>query len=225
MAEIQTIAAERREKTGKGPARAARRANLVPAIIYGGQEEPAMVAIERAILDMEIRKPAFFGTIVDIKVNGESIRVLPRELQLHPVTENALHLDLLRVTERTRISVNVPVVFENEDASPGLSRGGVLNVVRYEIEVVCQAGNIPAQIVADVGGLDIGDSLHISMIDLPAGVQPAEQDRDFTIAAVATPTVMSEEEEEEEGEGEEDEMAEGDAQAPEAGEEGGGAEE
>ena len=184
-----------------------------------------MVAIERAILDMEIRKPAFFGTIVDIKVNGESIRVLPRELQLHPVTENALHLDLLRVTERTRISVNVPVVFENEDASPGLSRGGVLNVVRYEIEVVCQAGNIPAQIVADVGGLDIGDSLHISMIDLPAGVQPAEQDRDFTIAAVATPTVMSEEEEEEEGEGEEDEMAEGDAQAPEAGEEGGGAEE
>jgi large subunit ribosomal protein L25 len=223
MAEIQTIAAKRREKTGKGPARAARRANFVPAIIYGGQEEPAMVAIERAIVDMEIHKPAFFGTILDIKVNGESIRVLPRELQLHPVTENALHLDLLRVTERTRISVNVPVVFENEDASPGLSRGGVLNVVRYEIEVVCQAGSIPAQIVADVGGLDIGDSLHISMIDLPAGVRPAEQDRDFTIAAVATPTVMSEEEEE--GEGEEDEMAEGDAQAPEAVEEGGGAEE
>lgn len=220
MVEIQTIAAERREKAGTGPARATRRANLVPAIIYGGQEEPSMVAIERAILDMEIRKPAFFGTILDIKVNGESIRVLPRELQLHPVTENALHLDLLRVTERTRISVNVPVVFENEDQSPGLARGGVLNVVRYEIEVVCQAGNIPAQIVADVSGLDIGDSLHISMVDLPAGVRPAEQDRDFTIAAVAAPTVMTEEEEEEEAEGEISEAAE-----TEAGEEGEGAEE
>ena len=162
-----------------------------------------------------------------IKVNGKNERVLPRDVQRHPVTSAPLHVDFLRISAGATIAVNVGVVFENEELSPGLKRGGVLNVVRYEIELVCPAAAIPEQIVIDLTGLDIGDGIHISNVKLPPDVEPVIADRDFTIATIASPTVQEEEVEEEEGEeieGEEGLEVEGEEGESSGGEDAGGGE-
>ncbi len=194
MSEVINFPANVREKAGKGPARAIRRAGQVPAIVYGDKKDPILIAIDPKTLGQELNKTGFFTKMVDIKVENETHRVLPRDVQFHPVTDRPIHVDFLRVTADTQINVAVPVIFLNEEDSPGIKRGGVLNVVRHEIEVVCAAERIPQSIDIDLTGLDIGDSIHISHITLPAGVIPTITDRDFTIATVAAPTVRAEEE-------------------------------
>lgn len=210
MAETQALPAIKRSESGTGPARATRREGRVPAVIYGGTGEAESIAIEANVLERELRKPSFFGTLLDVEIDGSKTRVLPREVQHHPVTDIPLHVDFLRVTENTQINVNVAVNFVNEEESPGLKGGGVLNVVRFEVEVICLAGSIPESLEVDLTGTEVGDSIHISAVTLPAGVRPAE-DRDFTVATIVAPTieVEPEEEEGEAVEGEEGEAAEG----------------
>ncbi len=194
MAEISIIAAQRRERAGKGPARAARRAGRVPGVIYGSKKDPTMVTLDPRDLDRELRTGSFLATIYDVQVDRDKERVLPRDVQFHPVSDKPLHVDFLRVSATTGVTVQVPVNFLNEEESPGLKRGGLLNVVRHEIEMICRADAIPSAVEVDLTGLDIGDSVHISMISLPDGAAPTITDRDFTVATVAAPTVAQEEE-------------------------------
>jgi large subunit ribosomal protein L25 len=215
MAEVSIIAAERRERAGKGPARATRRAGRVPGVIYGAKKDPAMVTLDPRELDRELNTGGFMATIYDVQIEQNKERVLPRDVQFDPVTDRPIHVDFLRVSATTSVTVQVPVNFLNEEESPGLKRGGLLNVVRHEIEMICQADAIPSAVEVDLTGLDIGDSIHISMIPLPDGVVPTITDRDFTVATIAAPTVAQEEEEAEEGE-ELEEGVEGEG-APEEG--------
>ena len=193
MSDVVDLPANARNTAGKGAARAVRRAGYVPAVIYGNKQEPLMVSVDPKTLLLELTKTGFFTKLVDIRVNGETHRVLPREVQFHPVTDEPIHVDFLRVLAGTEITVAVPVIFINEEESPGIRRGGVLNVVRHEIELVCIADRIPQAVTIDLTGLEIGDSLHIGEITLPDGVKPAVADRDFTVATVAAPTVKAEE--------------------------------
>ncbi len=194
MADVTVLSAMARDKVGKGSAREARRQNKIPAVIYGDKKAPASITIEQKVLVRHLQTGGFFNTLFDIELDGKLNRVLPRDVQLHPVTDIPEHVDFLRVTSTTRISVEVPVEFLNEDESPGLKTGGVLNVVRYNVEVSCTPDLIPASLVLDLAGTEIGDSLHISAVNLPEGVTPTITDRDFTIATIAAPTVVKEEE-------------------------------
>jgi len=221
MAEFTTLPAEPRERAGKGPARAVRRAGRVPGVIYGARKDPLMVSMDPRDLERELKTGAFLATVYDLTVNGGTERVLPRDVQFDPVSDRALHVDFLRVSSTTRVTVEIPVHFLNEEQSPGLERGGLLNVVRHEIEFHCRADAIPHSIDIDLTGLDIGDSVHISSVSLPEGVVPTITDRDFTIATIAAPTVVQEEAAEEEeaeeaAEGEEAEAAEGEAEGVES---------
>jgi large subunit ribosomal protein L25 len=215
MADILTLAAERRERAGKGTARAARRDGQVPAVIYGNKEDPVMITVERRRLERELQNPNFFIHLLDVVVDGTPHRVLPREAQYHPVTDRPMHVDFLRYSATRKVTVEVPVHFENEDEAPGIRQGGVLNVVRHAIEVQCTADRIPDGFAIDLTGLEVGDSIHASAVTLPEGVEFTITDRDFTIATIAAPTVAVTEEEE--GEGEE-------AGEKESGEEKGGSE-
>ena len=225
MVEVNTLAARARLMAGKGPARAARREGLVPAVIYGNEVEPVTVNVERKALELELGIPGFFIRLLDVAIDGEKHRVLPRDVQYHPVTDVPLHVDFLRFSAERRITVSVPVTFVNEEESPGLKRGGVLNVVRYQIDVQCTADNIPQFFTIDLTGFEIGDAVHASAIALPEGVDFTIADRDFTVATVAAPTVVAEEAAEEQAaeadaiEGIEGEVpAEGEAEAEGEGE-------
>ncbi len=198
MADTVTFNAESRARVGKGAARAERRNGRVPAVIYGANKDPEAISIDPAQLRAARMQPGFFATLFEVEVEGNSQQVLCRDLQLHPVTDRPMHADFLRVTERTQINVEIPVSFENEEESPGLRQGGVLNVVRHLVEVICRAGSIPNEITVDLAGLEIGDSVHISNVSLPDGVKPTI-DRDFTIATIAAPTVAPVEDEDAEG--------------------------
>ncbi len=214
MVDVTSLAATARPQSGKGPARAARRDGLVPAIIYGNKLDPMAISVERKALERQIHVPGFFIRLVDVSLDGETHRVLPRDVQFHPVSDVPLHVDFLRFSADRKITVAVPVHFNNEEESPGLKRGGVLNIVRHEVEVLCTADNIPQIFEIDLTGFDIGDAVHASMVALPEGVTFTITDRDFTIATVAAPTVIAEEaaaegEEGEEIEGEEGVAAEG----------------
>ena len=189
------LAAEPRERAGKGASRAARREGKVPAVIYGNKLPPVLVSLDPKALTRECDQPGFFTRVCEVKLGQDKVRVLPRDVQRHPVNDRPIHVDLMRVSDNTRIRVAIPVAFENEGMSPGLKRGGVLNIVRHEIEVTCLVANIPERILVDLSGLDIGDSVHISKIKLPEGVRPTIA-RDFTIASVAAPTLMKTAEEE-----------------------------
>ena len=194
MAETITFAAERRETAGTGPARALRRAGKIPAIVYGGHEKPLQVALTFKEVKRQVTTNArFFSSVVELDLDGEKVRVLPREAQLHPVTDDPLHVDFMRAEAGALVTVGVPVRFINEQQAPGLKRGGVLNVVRREVELLCPADRIPAEIVADLSGLDINESLHISAVQLPEGVRPTITDRDFTIASIKPPSTEVEE--------------------------------
>jgi large subunit ribosomal protein L25 len=195
MAELTSLAAEPREGVGKGASRSLRRAGRVPAVIYGDKAPQEMISLEARQLRRVLQSARFFSTLCNVQVNGEAIRVLPREVQLHPVTDEPLHVDFVRVGRGATITVTVPVVFAHEDISLGLKRGGVLNIVRRELELVCPADAIPGELVVDLKDADIGDSLHISQVALPEGVRPAITDRDFTIATISAPTLIREEEE------------------------------
>ncbi len=189
MVDAVSISAETRDRAGKGVARAQRRAGRVPAVIYGNKQDPVMISLEGREVEKLIQSPQFFTQIFEVGIGGEKHQVLARDVQLHPVTDQALHIDFLRFNENTRIVLSIPVVFENEEDSPGLKRGGVLNIVRREVELLCSPLNIPGELVFNLEGLEIGDALHIGAIDLPEGVATTT-DRDFTVATIAAPTVM-----------------------------------
>ena len=171
MAEVETVPASPRESAGKGSARQARRDGLVPAVIYGNKEEPIMLTLERRVLSKELTNPQFYIQLVDIEIDGAKHRVLPRDVQFHPVSDTPMHVDFLRFDPNRKITAAVPVAFEGESESPGLKGGGVLNVVRYEVEVLCTADNIPPELILHLAGLEVGDSLHASSISLPEGVE------------------------------------------------------
>jgi large subunit ribosomal protein L25 len=197
MTETHELRIEKRAGVGKGAARAARRAGLVPAIIYGGDGEPEPAAVSLRELNKLLEQGGFMNALVDLVGDGGTTKVLPRDIQFDVVTDWPLHIDFLRVSERTVLHIEVPVLFLNEDTCPGLRRGGVLNIVRHAVEVVCRADAIPEHIEVDLANAEIGDSLHISAVALPEGVRPAITDRDFTIATVAAPNVRETTDEEE----------------------------
>jgi large subunit ribosomal protein L25 len=188
MSAVQTIAAELRDRAGKGAARATRRAGRVPAVIYGEKQEATLISLDPKELDRLVHKKAFLATLLDIDLKGKKHRVLPRDVQFHPVTDVIEHLDFQRIGKDTKIHVNVPVIVKNETAAPGLKRGGVLNLVRHEIPFICSPENIPQQIVVDLTGLDIGASVHISSLELPQGATPAIRERDFTVVTIGAPS-------------------------------------
>lgn len=187
-----------REGTGKGAARAARREDLVPGIVYGGKLEPVSVTLRGNEIRKALLGGHFLSNMIEIDHNGKRQTVIARDIQFHPVSDKAMHIDLYRVDEDTKINVNVTVNFTNEAACPALKRGGVLNIVRHDVELLCPAGSIPESVEADLTGLDIGDSLHISAIKLPKGVTPTITDRDFTVATLqGSRAVLTDAEEEE----------------------------
>ena len=193
MADITVLTATAREKVGKGSAREARRQGNIPAVIYGDKKSPIPIVVEKKILERQLRSGGFFNTLFDIDINGELSRVLPRDVQLHPLTDVPEHVDFLRVSAATKISVEVPVEFIGDDVSPGIKSGGVLNVVRYSVEVSCTPDLIPSNLLLDLSTAEIGDSLHISAVNIPEGVTPTISDRDFTIATIVAPTVIRDE--------------------------------
>ena len=207
MSDITTISAEQRERVGKGSARAARRAGLVPAVIYGDKKEPLGINMSTREITKIVHQPGIFGRLLEIVVDGKKNTVLTRDIQFHPVSDNILHMDFLRVSGSATVAVGVPVEFINEDICPALKIGGVLNVVRHEIELNCPATAIPEKITIDLDGLKIGDSIHISAIELPEGVVPTITDRDFTVATLQSPG-GGVKNEDEDAEGEETEEAE-----------------
>lgn len=193
MSDVLTLAAEARDRAGKGASRAVRREGRVPAVIYGNKEAAVPIHVEEKLLTKMLHTGHFMNSVVEITVDGKTHRTLPRDVQFHPVTDRPIHVDFLRVSADSLITVNVPVRFENEAASPGLKRGGVLNIVRHEIEMKCPADAIPDDIVVDVTGFEVGDSIHISAVKLPSGVKPVI-DRDFTIATIAAPSGLKSQE-------------------------------
>ena len=194
MSEQLTLPAEARERAGKGASRALRREGRVPAVIYGDKKEPISVHIEEKLLAKMLSSGHFMNTVVMIDAGGTPHRTLPKDVQFHPVSSRPIHVDFLRIGEHTVVHVNVPVRFVNEDEAPGLTRGGVLNVVRHDLELVCDAAEIPDEIHISLAGLDISDSIHISAVTLPRGSESAITDRDFTIATIVAPSAMKSEE-------------------------------
>ena len=190
MSQTYELKAEAREQVGKGSARAVRRDGKIPAVIYGDRQPPLPIALPYKDVYYKIHGGGFLTTIATIDVDGKKIRVLPKDFQLDPVRDFPIHVDFLRIGKDTEVNVAVPVHFINEERSPGLKRGGVLNIVRHEVELHCPADAIPDFITVDLDGTDIGDSIHISAVSLPAGAKPVISDRDFTIATVAGSSAM-----------------------------------
>jgi len=196
MSEQLTLPAEARDRAGKGASRALRRDGRVPAVVYGEKNEPLSIHIEEKLLSKMLSTGHFMNSVVMIDFQGKPQRTLPKAVDFHPVTSRPIHVDFLRIGEHTKVHVAVPMRFDNEEASPGLKRGGVLNVVVHELELVCDAAHIPNEIHVRLDGLEIGDSVHISSVKLPEGVTPVNTDEDFTVATIVAPSAMKAEEEE-----------------------------
>jgi large subunit ribosomal protein L25 len=225
MNDVSSMPAQARERVGKGAARKARAAGYVPGVIYGDKKPARPVILERRVLLKELHRGGFLNRLYELQIEGSKEQVLPRDVQLDPVTDFPTHVDFLRLGKGSEINIMVPVHFLDEEESEGLKRGGVLNIVRHEIEFMCPADAIPESIEISLAGRDIGDSIHISEVTLPAGVTPIITDRDFTIATIAAPTVVAEEAAEEAAEAAEEaeaaegaEGAEGEAEGGEAAE-------
>ena len=193
MPEVISLSAEPRASVGKGAARATRRSGRVPGIIYGDGKDPMAISFEPRELSRAVNRAGFFATIVDVSVDGAVHRTLAREVQLHPISDAALHVDFMRVGAGAQVQVSVPVSFINQDNSPGLRRGGILNVIRHDIDIACSVDAIPDRIVVDLNGLEIGDSIHIEAVTMPAGVRAVLGSRDSTIASVAASSAVREE--------------------------------
>ena len=214
MSKNYAMTAAKRDRVGKGIARSLRREGRIPAVIYGDKKEPVKISLGANDANVEYNRGHMFTTLCDLDVDGDKHLVLARDVQLNPLTDIVEHIDFLRVNTKTKIAVDVPVHFINEEKSPGLDQKGVLNVVRYTVELVCGATNIPEQIEVNLEGKEQGDAVHISDAILPEGTKPVIDDRDFTIATIVAPRKA----EEVEAEGEEGaEAAEGEA-ATEGGE-------
>ena len=193
MSDMLTLLAETRAQAGKGASRALRREARVPAVIYGGNEPPLSIHIEEKELRRQLGTGHFSNSVVEVVVDGKSFRTLPKDVAFHPVSERPLHVDFLRLTKDSKVHVNVPVLFINEEASPGLKRGGVLNIVRHDLDLVCESDKIPDEIQIDVTGLEVGASIHISHVTLPAGSVSGITDRDYTIATIVAPSALKSE--------------------------------
>jgi len=215
MSDQLTLSAEARERAGKGASRAMRREGRVPAVIYGGNKEPETIHLgEREVMKM-LHTGSFMNSVIMVKVGDAETRTLPKDVQFHPVSDRPLHVDFLRIAKDAAITVGVPVSFIDEEQSPGIKRGGVLNIVRHDLELNCPADKIPERIEISLAGLDIGDSIHISSVTLPEGAVSTIDDRDFTIATVVAPSAIKQAE---------TEAAEAEAAAAEAPDEEGEAE-
>ena len=186
MSDQLGLAAETRDRVGKGASRALRRQGRVPAVIYGNNQEPASVHLEEKALVKALMTGHFMNSVVTVA----GVRTLPKDVTFHPVTERPVHVDFLRIGEHTTVHVQVPVVFTDEEESPGLKAGGTLNIVRHELELVVDAADIPSEISISLRGKNVGDSIHISEVTLPQGATSAIEDRDFTIATLAIPSAM-----------------------------------
>ncbi len=193
MSEQLTLPAEARERAGKGASRALRRDGRVPAVIYGDKKDAVSIHVEEKLLAKMLSTGHFMNTVVMIDAGGEPHRTLPKDVQFHPVSSRPIHVDFLRIGEHSQLTVAIPVRFEDEEESPGIKRGGVLNVVRHELELICDASSIPDEVHVSLAGLDIGDSIHISNVKLPAGTKSAIDDRDFTVATLVAPSSMKSE--------------------------------
>jgi large subunit ribosomal protein L25 len=194
MSDIISIAADKRERVGKGGARETRRAGRVPAIIYGSDGDPTPVSVDGRELHKQVRGGGFFSNVYEISVDGKKHRVLARDMQRHPVTGVPLHVDFMRFSASTRVTVDVDVVFVNEDAAPGLKHGGVLNIVSHSVPLICKPDEIPQNITVDLTGLQIGDVIHSKTLIIPASAELDMSDPEATIATIAAPTVATAEE-------------------------------
>lgn len=194
MSDALNLPAERRERAGKGASRALRREGRVPAVIYGGKEEPLMIHVEEKELVRQLNTGHFMNSVVQVVIDGKSVRSIPKDVALHPVNDRPTHADFFRLSKDSKIEVSIPVVFVDEDDAPGLVKGGVLNVVRHELELVCEADRIPGEIEISVAGKDVGDAIHISEVKLPAGSESAITDRNFTIATLVAPSALKQSE-------------------------------
>ena len=192
MTETTKVVAKKRDRAGKGGARSSRREGLIPAVIYGDKQPPMMIAVEPKSIERDLHKEGYFNHTLTIDVDGTAHAVLPRDVQLDPVTDKPVHLDFLRVGPESIISVQVPVHFRNEAASPGIKRGGVLNIVLHEITVRTKADAIPEYFEVDLTGLEIGHSVHLSTLKVPEGVRIVSREKDATVASIAAPTVVRE---------------------------------
>src|SRR5215471_13494120 len=192
MATTSKVIAKKRDRAGKGGARSSRRDGLIPAVIYGDKQPPMMIAVEPKSVEREMHTEGFFNHQLKIEVDGQGFDVLPRDVQLDPVTDKPLHLDFLRIGPDSIITVQVPVHFRNEAAAPGIKRGGVLNVVMHEITVRTKPATIPEYFEVDLTGLEIGHSVHLSALAVPEGVRVVARDKNATVASIAAPTVVRE---------------------------------
>lgn len=188
MSEQLTLSADARDRAGKGASRALRNQGRVPAVIYGEKQDPLVIHVEEKALVKILKTGHFMNSVVMIDVEGRQTRTLPKDVQFHPVSDRPVHVDFLRIAEHATVTVAVPIRFIGEENSRGLKRGGVLNSVRHELELVCDASEIPENVEIDLAGLDIGDSIHISHVTLPKGTESAITDRDFTIATIVAPS-------------------------------------
>lgn len=187
MSETYVLKAEARERVGKGSAREIRRNGNIPAVIYGDNQPPISITLPLKDVTLKIHAGGFLTTVADIEVDGKKHHVLPKSYDLDPVKDTVLHVDFLRVSAKTDVIVNIPVHFINEEQCSGIKRGGMLNIVRHEVEVHCPADSIPEFFTIDLAGHSLGDAIKISSVTLPKGVRPTITDRDFTIATIAAP--------------------------------------
>ncbi len=193
MSEQLTLPAETRDRAGKGASRELRNSGRVPAVVYGANQEPQSIHVEEKLLAKMLSTGHFMNSVVMIEAGGETTRTLPKDVQFHPVSSRPVHVDFFRISEHSKVTVNVPVRFIDEEESPGIKRGAVLNLVRHDLELTCDASEIPDDIVISLKGLDVGDSIHISSITLPNGVESTITDRDFTIATIVAPSALKSE--------------------------------
>lgn len=206
MSDTVVLKAEARDRVGKGSSRAIRRQGKVPAVIYGDNKDPISIVLPAKEVTLMLHAGGFLTKLIDIEVDGKKHKVLPKDYQLDPVKDFMMHVDLLRISSKTTVTVNIPVHIEGEDDCPGLTAGGVLNIVRHEVEVHCPASSIPEYFTVDISKSVIGDTLNISDVTLPEGVTPTITDRDFTIATIQAPGGGVEDEAEDEDAPEADEV-------------------
>ncbi len=200
MSEIQEIMVSNRETRGTGSSRLSRRQGNTPGIVYGTGIEPISILIETKTLVKYYQSGRFLSTLYELNIDGKKSRVIPKDVQLHPVKDTPLHVDFYILSKESKVIVEIPVQFINEDICPGIKKGGVLNIVRHNVEFNCPADEIPENITVDLAESETGDSIHISAVKLPENITPTITDRDFTIATIAAPAGIPEEDEEEEEE-------------------------
>ncbi len=193
MGTTTTLNASPRTLSGTGGARAIRTSGMVPGIIYGNKKDPEMISIDPKALMTECLQPGFFSRLYSVSIEGKEQEVLAKAVQFHPVTDRPIHVDFMRVSKGAKVHVFVPINFINEDKAPGIKRGGVLNIVHHNLELICPAQSIPANLTIDLAGRDINQTIHLESLDLPEGVVAAHPERDNTIATIVAPTVMEEE--------------------------------